>query len=424
VKKILTGKFKKAFLISLSVLAASVVCWLAFLWLRLDSYEKSMPDNAASRVFNQYFNELAFGKLFALEKPNLSSLETLENYTAYLNDRAGGQRNFVNIPYDAQDTRKYVVFAGGAGFAEFELVKRAGFFNDIWEFSKVATIFDIIEEFKITAPAGSSVYVNSKLVGENYKTGSGLSCPMAGNYDVYTISGLIAKPVVEAQYGGRVNTLAYDSELNEYSAIPVLTIDIIDSFTLAINGIQIDDSFLLKDGIKTAETDRLKLHRKIYRILYGFDDPPEVSIVSAAGKEGVIRNTGDLHFIQEFISDGALEAQYKDRAIATAKTYAEFMTFDTTLRELQRYFETGTEIYNNIRTSEVYFYTPHINYWFENVTASEFFARENDTFSCRVTFDHYVRRNAELLFHFPLDITLFYRRAGGQFMVYDMISNS
>jgi len=428
---VFTNIFRKIYFTTLAVLSAVIVCWLVLIWLRLDTYEKSMPENAAKQVFNQYFKELAFNKLLAEEVTYISKLETLENYSAYLTERAGNvERNFIQIPEDAQGApasagiKRYVVFSDNTGIAEFEMIEKSGIFGKIWKLSGVRTIYKNLDEVKIVVPSGYDVYVNNKSVGTNYKTGADLFSATAGNYNIYTIPGLIAEPVIEARSNGRVVNLIFDSEVNEYSAIPVLTVDIIDSFSLFINDIQIDDSFLAKDDIKTEETNRLRLHRKIYRIPYGLDGEPNVSIVSADGKASIIKEKEKLLFVQELISDSDLEKQFKERAIAAAKTYTRFMTFDTTIRELQRYFESGTQIYQMIRTSEVYFYTPHRDSWFEKENASEFFARENETFSCRVTFDNCIRRTANDLFRFPLDVTLFFRKIGSQYFVYDMQINS
>ena len=426
---VITGGFRKVYFAALAFLTVIIVCWLVLIWLRLDTYEKSNPENAAKQVFNKYFKELAFNKILAQEVTYISKLETLENYSAYLTERAGsGERNFIRIPDSAEQTaadiKRYVVFSENTGIAEFELKERTGIFGKLWKLSGVRTVFKNIEEIKIIIPSGYNIYINKKSVGDNYKTGADLSGAVAGTYDIYTISGLIAEPIIEVKSNNRVIDLTFDSNANEYSAIPVLTADIIDSYTLFINDIQIDDSFLLKDGIKTEETDRMRLHRKTYRIPFGLSGDPDISVVSAAGKEGSIQDKGNLLFVQEFVSDSDLENQFKERAIAAAKTYTRFMTFDTTIRELQRYFESGTQIYQMIRTSEVYFYTPHRDSWFEKESATEFFARENETFSCRVSFDNCIRRTANDLFRFPLDITLFFRKIGNQYFVYDMQINS
>ena len=421
---IFSGKFGKIYFTSLAVLTAGISLWLLFIWLRLDAYEKSIPENAAKLVFNKYFKELAFDKLLARESSYVSKLETLDNYAAYIKERAGsGERNFIKIPEDSEGIRKYVVFADAVGFAEFEMKERNGLFGKVWRLSGVRTVYNSIDTIKVVVPTGCDVYVNNKAAGSNYKTGAGISGVMSGKYDIYTISELIAVPVIEARSNGRNLDLSFDSEVNEYSAIPVITADIFENYTLFVDDTQIDDSFLIRDGIKTEESDRLKLYRKIYRIPYGLGGQPKVSIVNNTGKEGIIKETDNYRFIQEFAYDRDLEKQFRERAIAAAKTYSRFMTFNTTIKELQRYFESGTQIYQMIRTSEVYFYTPHKDNWFENEKASEFLATDSSSFSCRVTFDNFQRRNAGELFRFPLDVTLFFRRVGGQFMVHDLTIN-
>jgi len=420
-----SGKFKKIYLISVAALTAVILGVFVYLWINMATFEKSSPDNVAFHVFNEYFREFAVNKLFTMEKSNLSNLESLDNYSEYLTKKAGNRdMKYQSMSSDTSGIKKYAVFSDGAGFGEFELTERKGLFSPVWELTAVRTVYEYLDAFDIAAPAGSDIFVNGKRLDKNYIKSEGLFNEMAGTYNIYSVQGLISTAVVEARIGGITKTLAYDSEFNEYSAIPVIIADIVDTYTLMINGRRISDSYLLKDGIKTDEMNRLRLYRKIYRIPFGLNEPVNVSIAGINGTENAISDSGNLHFIQEIVYDSNLEAQYRQHCISAAQTYALFMTLNTNLTGLQRYFQTGTQIYEVIRTSEVYFYTPHINQYFEKVTASEFFARENDTFSCRITFEHHVWRTAYEHFVFPLDVTLFFRRVGSQYMVYDMISNA
>ncbi|MCL2277137.1 MAG: hypothetical protein FWC21_04505 [Treponema sp.] len=423
--KVKFSKFKKIYLITVASLTAVILGVFTYLWVSMTIFEKSSPDNVAFHVFNQYFREFAVNRLFAMERSSLSNLESLESYSAYLTKKAGNREwNFRNISSETDSIKRYAVFADGAGFGEFELSERKGIFGSAWELSAVRTVYDYIDALKIVTPADTDVYVNGKRLDKNYIKDAGLFNIMAGSYDVYSVPGLITTPVVEARVGGHSRTLVYDNELNEYSAIPVITADIVDSFTLLINGVQVDDSFLLRDGVRTDETNRLRLHRKIYRVPFGSGEPLNVSVVNPAGTETAINDSGNNFYYQEIAYDSGLETQFRQLGINAAQTYALFMTLNTNLTGLQRYFQTGTLIYEVISTSQVYFYTPHINQYFEKVTASEFLPRGDDSFSCRVTFEHHVWRTPTEPFVFPLDVTLFFRRVGNQYMVYDMISNA
>jgi hypothetical protein len=100
------------------------------------------------------------------------------------------------------------------------------------------------------------------------------------------------------------------------------------------------------------------------------------------------------------------------------------MTNNSSLAELRGSFETETATYEALRKSEVYWYTDHIGYWFENIEASEFFDHGGDVFSCRVTLDQYIKRTETDTRLFPLDITLFFRNVNGKYLVYNLIGNA
>ena len=423
--KVFTKKFTKVYLIATACAAAVIIGWFALFWLFLDSYEKSVPENVASQVFGMYFSEQSADKLYAREKSSLSEFETLSSYAAYFSEKAaGGAMRMHSVPSSAEDIKRYAVFSGNSRFAEFELKQSAGFRMQIWKLSDISVDYDYFETFDIVVPAGYAVYVNGSRAGGTHKTEAEVQTLLAGLNDIYTIEGLLAEPAVEVRpAGGASLTLSYDADDKEFSAIPKITADILDIFSLYINGHKIDDSFLIREGIRTAETDRLRLSRKIYSVPVVFDEP-EVRVVSEAGIDGVIIDKGESGFVQEVAYDSGLEARFTDLAIDAATTYAKFITNNSSLAELRRYFETGTHIYEVIRTSEVYWYTTHAGFWFENIAASEFFTSDGETFSSRVTFDQYIRRNAANLHMFPLDVTLFFRESSGRFLVYDMISNT
>ena len=423
--KIFKGKFKKVYLFGMTAACIGIICWLVFFWLRLDAFEKSIPENVASQIFSQYFEGSDFQKLYQWEKSSFSDLESSSNYTAYLLEKAGGREmRLQSIRAVFDDTKKFAVFSGGDIFAEFELRQDDGFFGKIWELSGVNTFIRTIEPFEIIVPEGYSVLVGGMPVSQSYKSSSAVQCIFAGSHDIYTIENMISHPVVEVREGGgTARTLTYNEDANVYSAIPTVQAKVLEGFTLYINGIPVSDSFLTAEGERAAETDRLRLTRKTYTFYSNFDDP-ELTVKSLSGIEGSLVYTEDGNFFQEIVYDSELEALHKDYAIDAAMTYARFITNNSTLAELRRYFEAGTPIFEVIRTTEVYWYTTHLSYWFENVNASEFVKRDEDTFSARVTFDQFIRRTARDLHQFPLDVTLFIRNVDGRFLVYDMISNA
>ena len=197
------NNFAKIYLRVMAVFIVIISCFLAFYWFFLDSFEKTNPENAASQVFRQYFYELAFNKLFHYEKPFISKLETLDNYTAYLNEKAqGGERRYLHVKtdYDTDDIRNYIVFSGNEKFAEFVLKKRMRFNTQIWKLSYIISAYKKFDTFNIVVPEGSAVFVNSISLDRSYKTSAAVKTPLAGAHDIYTIAGLIKEPVVEVPF--------------------------------------------------------------------------------------------------------------------------------------------------------------------------------------------------------------------------------
>ena len=402
-----------------------ITAGLAVFWKNLDKYEKSQPGYAAEQVFTQYFKEIDFDTLYELEKPALSDFEIYGNYMAYLKKKAGDTpRSFRSAPTGLPDMKKYAVYADDNLFAEFELKHIEGHGKQGWALAGVHTIFTKIEDFYIIAPAGFPVYVNGKPADNRYKAAGVILNPMASPADVYKISGLIAEPAVEVRYGnGDTEPLAYNAANNAYIYARTITADILPGSSLYINSVKADDSFIIREDIRSEETDRLGLNRSRYRITDCFDKPA-VHVVDRSGSEGVIREMGDWTYIQEVLFDTELQGRFGAFAINAAKEYARFMTNNSSLAELRKYFETGTRLYDDIRKSEVVWYTDHIGHWFENAAVSEFYRQDGEAFSCRVTFDQYIQRTERDIRVFPLDVTLFIRGGGEKFLVFDMISNS
>ena len=78
-----------------------------------------------------------------------------------------------------------------------------------------------------------------------------------------------------------------------------------------------------------------------------------------------------------------------------------------------------SDLYDNLQTSQTYFVIDHDSYAFEDVVLSEFFAYDENTFSCRVAFTHVLKRTYSEDYRDYIDITYFFRRVGDAFLVYD-----
>ena len=415
------------YLTVMTVLVACILCGLTGFWLYLDHYEKSLPYHTADRIFDAYFAEPDYDALYSLEKKPLFEMESPETYKNYVRNHAAGERSCRNVPSGEARVSKYAVYADSARFAEFELVRSAG---GQWGLSGMSAVLDRAEESKVIVPAGNRLYINGFHVGKEYQRDGGIpgeggipgDC--VGPQDVYLLNGVLVTPAIEARdSGGHSAPLVYDKETGSFThAMTEIRADILEGGALYINDIAVSEEHLDKTAIQTEAAARLNTRYQRYRVA-GRIGGILPRVVDQWGREGVMEAAGDAAYIQRIVYDAELEQQYGALAIEATTTYAKYMTFDSSMTEVRRYFASGTPIYEAIRTSEVIWYTNHIGYRFENVVASEFYKREEGAFSCRVALDHYVIRTAADTWHFPLDITLFFTESDGKYLVTDMIHN-
>ena len=103
------------------------------------------------------------------------------------------------------------------------------------------------------------------------------------------------------------------------------------------------------------------------------------------------------------------------------KAYAAYMQDDGSLNDIKKYFDTNTEMYNNIRTSLVMFAWDHDSFHFNDVTTSEFHKYNNDLYSCRVSFTQVlVLKSQEYYDNF--DKYVYLRKDGESYKIIDMQS--
>jgi hypothetical protein len=86
---------------------------------------------------------------------------------------------------------------------------------------------------------------------------------------------------------------------------------------------------------------------------------------------------------------------------------------------VKEYFDPSSKLYNSIRTSETSFVIDHSGYRFENESASEFYAYDENTFSCRVSFTQVLTKKGKPDYKDNIDMTVYLRKVGDKFLIYD-----
>ncbi|MCL2709112.1 MAG: hypothetical protein FWF03_08365, partial [Defluviitaleaceae bacterium] len=392
-----------------------------------EAERRADPAPVAAKAFEDFFLEIDADYFYLANISRMSEFEGLRHFENFVDQKTTGKtisHEFVSA--DGTDRRRYAVCADGEVFAEFSLYKSAaGSGASVWEFERAGMFIDrYLEPFDVLVPEGCAVYLNGILVTGGYASGNETPSAYEGAHTRYRIQGLLFEPEINAVLpDGAEARLYYDAQSNAYrQRDKAATAQVLSGSRLFINGAEAGDELIVSERIATGETERLGIYYRLYRVSGSFGEI-SMTVVDGFGKETALDGEDDV-FLQPIEYDAKLENEYGAFAIEAAKTYAAYMTNDSSMSEINRYFARGTPTYDGIRTSEVIWYTKHEGYRFENARASSFYRHDEETFSCRITMDHYVVRTQADTRHFPLDFTLFIKDYGGTALVSGLSGNN
>lgn len=105
--------------------------------------------------------------------------------------------------------------------------------------------------------------------------------------------------------------------------------------------------------------------------------------------------------------------------LGAAETYARFMIRESSSEQLRRYFDSESQIYRTIRSSELWVNNT-AGHSFENQEISEYYRYSPELFSARVKMDMNVRRKNGSLKGYHVDSTFFFRQTAAGWRAYEM----
>ena len=195
-------------------------------------------------------------------------------------------------------------------------------------------------------------------------------------------------------------------------------------YSVYVNGIQLGESYL--SGQETEDISCRYMPDGVSGIVYTeyrtdalYYPPESVEVIAPDGRKAGIESDGSSAYSASILYDDALKDAYSEYAIAAAEAISAYMQNDGSFTRAAAYIDPSSELYINTRTTETYFVIPHASYTFENVAASEFYAYDADTFSCRVTLTHVLKRIGSEDYRDYIDVTFFFRCCGEKFLIYD-----
>jgi len=201
-----------------------------------------------------------------------------------------------------------------------------------------------------------------------------------------------------------------------------------NGYTVFLNGSVLNDSYKTDYIEKHESCDRMPEGTEgIVFVGYEVDKlyyPPEsVQVINREGISVPVTQKEDGTYYAEYVYSESLKQQYSEYVISAAKALAAYMQNDGRFSAIGAYLDPDSDLYTNVKSSETYFVINHSSYSFEDVKTSEFYAYDDNTFSCRVSFTHVLKRSGSKDYRDYLDMTFYLRKVDGTYLIYDRFNH-
>ena len=348
----------------------------------LEEYESVQPKYVEAEVFETYFKKIDYDKLLkaADRGDEVSEFETRDDLIAYLKGL-----------YEGREISCYSISSGAVNSdtAQLKLSDIGGYFVE--QFNSKGDIRYIVKAGEDKIAEFTLVHSESELK----KSKSGFKKYELGDIELFFFP--------------------HES----------ITVKLPASSTLTVNGVKVSDKYLMPD-VREEEDINKFLPDGVEGIVYvaytvdGLFSKPEIAVTDKDGKptECVYVEDGN-YWSSGFIYDTALEAQFSDYVINAIEKYAAYMQMDGKKADFIDYYDTDSELWTNIITTENYFVWEHEGYAFKDKKASEVYRYDENVFSCRVSMTHVLHRYGWEDYVDYIDMTLFLRNVNGKYVIFD-----
>ena len=199
-----------------------------------------------------------------------------------------------------------------------------------------------------------------------------------------------------------------------------------------INGVLVNNSYSKETGIEIQELEYVpeNIPKKTFA-KYEIGGLFEDAKITATGYQGnelkLVETNVDNSIQYSFDYDGISSeaSQYDELITEVSQSFAKHVTDDLNFSGVAKYLARESPIYDIIRRTEFYWYTPHDKYEFKNTEYLDFKQYSENCISYRIKFDHYVYRiSANVTSHKECDYTFVFVKEDDKWLVYDMTINS
>lgn len=202
-----------------------------------------------------------------------------------------------------------------------------------------------------------------------------------------------------------------------------ITITAPDSAELRINGVLLRELPESSEQVRECEhfygyIDRIP--EIVQYTVEGFAGQPEVTATSGEGAYRREQSGSEYRFTRNV---GEIPQELSELAVKVSQTYSKYISADAAFSAVAAYVPEDVPLYENIRTYEAKFYTPHSDYDFLDVQVSDFRRYTEECVSLRVTYTQRIYAGYLGDFDFPTDNTIYLAKNGEEWVATDIVMN-
>ena len=440
---------KKSFYIIYAIIVAIALAAIAVLavYLRgvLVRYEKGIPSYSVDDVFAEIFgsdtSEPDYYRIFEGSGVQLSPFETTNEFIRAYNDLVDGRKlSYREMSNGLSESRKFAVFAGDDKIGYFFIDPAEN--EKMYEIGDVNIKIEAAESVCVKTLSGNKILLNGMSVGEEYKRTTSAAALDGMLPDgsvvqsaVYRVNSLLQKPKISVSSAdGETISLSYDENTRTYTDETLtrsgtLKIKTIASSSLLVAGKPVSEDYFTGEIEKTDSCNHVPegvegISYKYYSIKW-IDAQPTFSATDRYGKEAVFDPADESGVYCEKINYNEAKLEEKrDYVIDAVTTYAKYMTNDATGTQLSSYFD---------RKSDLYYYITHADTWtnakkhsctIKDASAKDLYVYSDEIFSVSISFMQLIDDQYGSTEHFPFDQTVYFKKSGSKYVVYDLIANT
>ena len=344
------------------ILLFVLATYIGLKWVHgwLSDYEAAQPTYKAEQVFQQLFTDPDWGALYTSAGAKDSAYEGKEEYVAYMEEKVGGTKlTYMETSAGLSGNKKFIVRLGDEKVASFTLV--------------------------------DNNKVSSSLSLENLESLTDIPDWQLGSVEVFFQR--------EGSY----------------------RIEKMDSHTVYVNDVALDDSFTIMEATTIAEQylpEGLTGVSMCTQEVTGLMEKPEVIVNDENGNAVEVTYDEATRTFTARTESNTMSEDQKTVALEAAKINSLWMIEEVKDRgKVAKYYDASSKPYDDIVHLGELWMQGHAGYEFKNEEVSKFAAYGTDMFSVYVSLDLDVTRKDGTVRNYPFAKTMFFKNISGSWKV-------